>query len=109
MRAGELRHRVTIQQYAPDRDDYGAEVEVWIDIATVWAAIEPVSGAEQYQAQADQLVARRLTQIRIRERDGLDNAKLRIVRNNRTFDVQSVQTDPTLKRQMILTCQELNV
>ena len=39
MRAGMLRHRVTIQRYELVVDDYGAPLhrESWKDVATVWA------------------------------------------------------------------------
>lgn len=108
MKAGELRHRVTIQEYVADRDDFGGEVKIWVDLATVWAAIEPAGGDEGFQTAADQNLARRQTKIRIRQRDGLDQAKLRLVFGERIFDVQAVEIDPTLKRQMILTCEEMN-
>lgn len=55
---GEMRHRVTIQR--PDesaRDEFGSVVPVWVDVATVWAQVEPISAREmmtsgQMQAQA---------------------------------------------------------
>lgn len=55
---GDMRHRVTIQR--PDetaRDEFGAVQPIWIDVATVWAQIDPVSAREmmasgQVQGQA---------------------------------------------------------
>ena len=58
MRAGSLRHRVTIQRYELVVDEYGAPLrrESWKDVATVWASVDAVSGREffaPHQVQAD--------------------------------------------------------
>lgn len=83
--AGRLRHRVRIEQYLLDRDTDGEVIQdpetgqtsgQWVEVATVWAAIEPLSAKEFIQSQAVQshVVAR----IVIRFRDGLD-AAMRLV------------------------------
>ena len=51
MRAGRLRHRVTIQQLVPD-PSIGGE-DSWHDYATVWAAVEPLRGREYLAAQQE--------------------------------------------------------
>ena len=51
MRAGRLRHRVTIQQLVPDPSIGGTDI--WHDYATVWAAIEPLRGREYLAAQQE--------------------------------------------------------
>lgn len=69
--AGELRERVRIEKLAdtPERDESGAEVEVWEEVATVWASVDPVSGVEffasgQVQARATHtVVMRRRTDV----------------------------------------------
>ncbi len=50
MRAGRLKHRVTIQRPAKSRDEYGEEIETFESMAVVWAGIEPVSGTENIHA-----------------------------------------------------------
>jgi SPP1 family predicted phage head-tail adaptor len=83
--AGKLRHRVRIQKldYVRDsngeviQDPYTGETEgEWVTIATVWAAIEPVSAREFMAAQAIQSAIS--ARIVIRYRDGL-NASMRFV------------------------------
>ena len=71
MKAGKLRHRVTLQedQAAGTQDSYGQEVEDWQDVATVWAAVEPLQGREFLGGK--QLVAEVTTRIRIRYFSGL--------------------------------------
>lgn len=91
--AGRLRHRVRIdrKQNLLDTDDdviqdpnTGEVSWEWAEVATVWAAIEPLSAREFIQSQAVQseIVAR----IVIRYRTGLD-ASMRLVhvRNGSDF------------------------
>jgi SPP1 family predicted phage head-tail adaptor len=82
--AGRLRHRVRIErlQNLLDTDgeviqsDTGEVSQAWVEVATVWAAIEPVSGREFIQSRAIQ--AEIVARIVIRQRDGLD-AAMRLV------------------------------
>jgi SPP1 family predicted phage head-tail adaptor len=48
LRAGGLRHRVTIQAPAVTRDEYGAAVTTWTDFATgVYASIEQMKAFDK--------------------------------------------------------------
>ncbi|KMJ45243.1 head-tail adaptor [Xenorhabdus khoisanae] len=46
MRAGRLRHRVTIQKNEIRQGELGEEINDWVDIATVWAEVKAISGRE---------------------------------------------------------------
>ncbi|MEB4590493.1 phage head closure protein [Candidatus Thiothrix sp. Deng01] len=46
MRAGRLRHRVTICRLAESRDAVGGVTETWQALKTVWASVEPVTARE---------------------------------------------------------------
>lgn len=35
--AGDLRHRITIQQPITTRDEFGSSQQSWVDVVTVWA------------------------------------------------------------------------
>ena len=83
--AGRLRHRVRIEQLTYVLDSHGDQYQdpetgesrsEWVEVATVWAAIEPLSAREFIAAQStqSQITAR----IIIRYRDGLD-ASMRLV------------------------------
>ena len=83
--AGRLRHRIRIEQLVDLLDSNGQVIQnndtgevsrAWVEVATVWAAIEPLSAREFIQSQAiqSQITAR----IVIRQRDGLD-ASMRLV------------------------------
>jgi SPP1 family predicted phage head-tail adaptor len=82
---GLLRHRVRIEQYAELPDSNGEAIQdettgevarEWQEVATVWAAIEPVSAREFVQSKA--LQSQISTRIVINYRDGLD-AAMRLV------------------------------
>ena len=47
---GSLRHRVTLQQNFPTRSQ-GVKTDVWSDIATVYARVEPLRGSEVTSAE----------------------------------------------------------
>lgn len=82
--AGKLRHRVTIQAPTHTQDSTTGETAVtWADVATVWAAVEPLSVKEYLQSQADQSeVSARVT---IRHRAGL-TADMRIVHRGQNYN-----------------------
>jgi SPP1 family predicted phage head-tail adaptor len=85
LEAGRLRHRVRIEEFqtlldsnleAIQDETTGQIAQEWVEVATVWAAIEPLSAREfiESQAKQSQIVAR----VVIRYRDGL-NAAMRFV------------------------------
>lgn len=108
MRAGELRHRITIQESVQTRDTDGALLDTWSDVATVWAAVEPQSGSEQFAQNEDQVLASRITRFRIRKRDGL-NAKMRVVFAGQVFDLRQIIHVETNQREMWLMGEEKGV
>jgi len=76
MQAGRLRHRVKIQYPAETQDpETGAINVVWTDLATVWAAIEPLSARDFVAAEAEQ--SKVTARIVIRYRADI-TAKMRI-------------------------------
>lgn len=52
--AGRLRHRITLQSKSVTRDAMGGEIITWIDQATLWAEVKPLSGRALYAAQQAQ-------------------------------------------------------
>lgn len=46
MKAGRLRHQITIQKAEISRDEYGSVITRWVDIATVAAEVKAISGRE---------------------------------------------------------------
>ena len=52
--AGKLRHRLVLQRPVVSLDSDGAQTHAWEEVATVWGAIEPISGREFVQSAAVQ-------------------------------------------------------
>ena len=104
MQAGTLRHRVTIQEKEITRDSYGGEQITWADVATVWAAVEPLAGREFMEGR--RLDAELSTRIRIRYRSGLAPTQ-RVTWGDHTYDIQAVIDVDTRRREVYLMCREL--
>jgi len=50
MRAGIMRHRITIQEQQRAPNAIGEMVTTWADWQTVWGSIEPNTGKRYYEA-----------------------------------------------------------
>lgn len=106
MNAGELRHRVILQAKTVTRGNYGEEVIVWRDIATIWAKIEPLSGREYFQSQ--QMQSEISHKITIRYREDV-KADWQMVYGTRIFNILSVMNTEERKRELILMCREMAI
>lgn len=104
MRAGQLRHRVTIQQKDPTQDQYGEQVPTWNQVAEVWAAVEPLRGREFLEAQ--RVGAEVTTRIRIRHRDEI-TPEMRVVWGDHVYDIKAVIHVEERQREIHLMCKEL--
>ena len=89
MRAGSLRHRVTIEQPVVDTAWGGATT--WEEFATVWAAVEPLRGRELFAAQ--QVQSETTAKVTIRYVAGV-TAKMRILHGSRIFELTAPPIDP---------------
>ena len=106
MRAGSLRHRVTIQRYELAVDEYGAPLrrESWKGVSTVWASVEAVSGREFFASQqAQSEVTQR---IRIRYRPDV-TADMRVIHNGKVFNIVAPLPD-NRGRELVLMCREVS-
>jgi SPP1 family predicted phage head-tail adaptor len=105
MRAGELRHRVSLQTNGGTSvDAYGARAQSWTTTVTVWAAVEPLHGNELFRAQQVQAEAT----SRIRLRGGVTlTPQSRILFGARVFEVLSVQNLDERGQELQAICKEL--
>lgn len=106
MRIGELRHRVTLQRKEITEDALKQQSEVWTDIATVWARIEPLSGREYFAARQEN--AEVTAKITIRYRKDV-TPDMRAVSEGRVFDVLSVINPEERNISLVLMCKEVPV
>ena len=102
MKAGTLRHRVTIQ--APSlaaASEFGDQATTWADVATVWAEIAPLSGRELLAAQAAQHEA--TARITMRYRADITTA-MRIVAGSTVYDIHHVPPVRGKANELALLC-----
>lgn len=104
MRAGRLKQRVRIQEFVEVVDEYGTPIgSDWEDVAIVWASVEPLRGREYIQLQNTQ--AELTTRIRIRYQPGITPA-MRVLYDDRKFNIQSVIDPEERHRELELMCIE---
>jgi len=104
MRAGQLRHRVTIEQMTEAQDSYGGVTVTWSEVDTVWAAIEPITGREKFVGGGDVRFAENEVQIRMRYRSDV-TPKMRLTDEGGTvYNIRAVIDRWGVKRELLLRC-----
>lgn len=105
---GKMRHRITFQRFSGALDDFGDPLQTddanWADAATMWAAIDPISGREFYAAEQSQSEVSH--KIRCRYRTGLDTA-MRITYGKRRFKIISLIDWEDRHESLLLMCKEV--
>ena len=104
VRAGQLRHRVTLQEETEAQDSYGEPVGTWGNLSTnpaIWARKEDLSGAEL--AQAQQLNAVVTTRFTVRYRADI-TASMRVVHGSDSYGIESVQDPDGRQERLYLLC-----
>lgn len=89
MRPGDLRHRITLQRKTVTRDAEGNVRETWGDVATVWAAVEPMSIRWREYLQASAINAESYTLFRIRYRFDV-TPDMRVAYGGRFYNIVNV-------------------
>ncbi|MCL5995498.1 MAG: phage head closure protein [Chloroflexi bacterium] len=105
MKAGDLRHRITIQRQASTetQNTHGEQTTPWVELATVWAAIEPQSGGEA--TEQDRRIATVTHRVRIRHREGVTPA-MRVLHGARVFEILAV-VGSNKPVDLVLQCREV--
>ena len=89
MKAGLLRHRVTLQTQVATVDDIGQPSTSWLDTASLWADVRYLTGLGALKAGADTSVGK--CTIRLRHR--AIEAGQRIVYGDEVFDIKQILPD----------------
>lgn len=105
---GKLRHKIKFQSFTGTTDSFGDPLQAddsnWKDEATVWAAIDPISGKEFYAAQQSQSEVSH--KVRCRYRSGLTTA-MRIKFGSRKFKIISIINWEERGESLLIMCREL--
>lgn len=102
MKAGRLRKRITIQQKVIGKDEFGQDIDQWVDVCNVRAEIRDISGREYQSSQAEQ--SQTDCKILIRHRNDIA-PDMRVMCNGIYYDIKAVLED--IKRTRLeLPCQK---
>jgi SPP1 family predicted phage head-tail adaptor len=106
LRAGQLRHRISIQSVGTTYDAYGDLSDSWSTDATVWASVSPVSAKQEELASENTGVATH--SVRIRYRSGI-TAHNRILFGSRVFQIEGVKdwNEHKAGRSLEIFCKEV--
>lgn len=102
--AGKLNRRVTIQQRIDGQDDAGQPIDVWADVATVWANVAGDTGLATIRASGDLPSPVKRYSFRIRFRDGLDEG-MRVIYGAQQYDIKAVRMDFAGREWTDLVCE----
>ena len=103
MRAGLLRHRISIEQATEIQDSSGSVVKTWAEFANRYSTYEPQSGKES--VTEDHKQSTQSVKFRIRYLSDVTTA-MRVVYDGRVFDILSAIDYLGLKTETHLTCQD---
>lgn len=106
IRAGRLNRLVTLQQRAagsPQQFATGEPDETWVDVAQVWASVEPLVGREFYEAQ--QVQSSVTAKLRLRWRPGV-NAGMRVVHQGKIYNLAHPADVLAANRELLFYCTE---
>lgn len=103
MRAGELRHRITVEQNSPTQNDLGEEESSWSEFATRWADARALDGTESFST--DMKFAEATHRFRLRYLDGV-TPEMRVSWDGRTFDIVSALDPRGRKRETVIVATE---
>lgn len=103
--AGQLRHRVTIQQNNPTYDVANQDQPTWTSWLTRWAKIESAQGGQFIQGQ--QLRNNCTHVVTIRYLAGVAPKRNRLTYQGRVFNILSVFVSEERKIDTIIYCQEV--
>ncbi len=102
-RIGALRHRVQLEGSIRTADGGGGASVAWTSVAEIWAAIEPITGAESVLGEG---VAGRVThEIVVRYRIGLEPS-MRFRLGARIFEIKAVLDVDERRRMLRCHCRE---
>jgi len=103
MKAGQLKHRIVIEQQTQTKNAIDEIILTWSTFCTVWAAIEPATGQTYYAA--NQLESKVDGRVRIRYRDDIEPT-MRIKFGDRILNIVSIVHPQENRRELHLMYSE---
>ncbi|WNF31640.1 phage head closure protein [Aeribacillus composti] len=103
---GEYRHIITIQQKTKIQNDYGEEIEDWVDLVTTRAGIYPISGKEFFAAETVNSEVTHKVNMRYIPNKHI-SPDMRVKFGDRYFHIESVINFQEKNVELQLMCKEL--
>ena len=107
MKTGDLKHRITIQQYVTGTNENGFPVDEWADFTTVWAAKRGLTGREYYAAAAVQAETDVVYTVRYSSTTAAVTNDMRIQEGTHTYDIKSISDKDGSKRWLEIHASEV--
>lgn len=101
--AGELDQRITIQSATEAQNTFGEPIQTWATLATVWARIEALRGAELLDAAKISTTV--MFRVRVRHRTDV-TPKQQVLWGIRTLNVEAVLPSERRNEYLDLMCAE---
>ena len=92
-KAGELRHRITVQVMGPNRDEDNYPIDpIWTEYKKLWAKVTHFSGKDLIAAQANQ--SKVVARLKIRYRKDI-TTEMRIIYKDKVYGIDSQALEDT--------------
>ena len=103
IRPGELRERLTLQEFVLTPDGAGGSTKSWNDVpGTIWAKIEPLNGGEAFRQ--GMLNATQLYRVTIRWR-GTISPTNRLVWNGQALNIRTCADPDNRRAALVMTVE----
>lgn len=103
IKVGRMDRRVMLQDRSVSPSSFGEPVPAWVDVAELWAAVEPLGSSEIWRAQAAESDATH--RVMIRWRAGVSD-RMRLIYQGRILEIESVANEGEKDRVLTLVCRE---
>jgi SPP1 family predicted phage head-tail adaptor len=101
--AGDLRHRLVLEQLEREDDEGGGFTETWSELAELWAELRPIGGSEA--VESDRLAGSITHEVHLRYRPDVQPA-MRFREGTRVFHILAVIDVEERKRWLKCLCEE---
>lgn len=105
MRAGKLKHSITVERYTLTRNDFGEMIEEWSDLFSTRAEIKPLTGKEYFASNMQ--VSEMTHKITFRYSQQVKTSD-RVLFDGRYFDITSVANINEANRVIEILTKEQN-
>lgn len=100
--AEEMNKRITIKSPPTNKNAFGEIVGPWVDVITVWSAMDPLLGNEYFNALAIQSEVE--VKFRIRYRPGITN-EMRVQHGTTVYEILSAINVKSMNRELLIYCK----